>query len=110
MTRFIQVVTTVNNKEEAEIIAGKLLEQRLAACVQISRCSSIYRWQGNLEHAEEFELVMKTSKDIFPLLQKVLEDIHPYDIPEILATEIIAGNSAYLAWLDGELATQTYAV
>ncbi len=103
MTDFIQVITTVEQKNDADKIATSLLELRLVACVQISSCTSKYHWKDALESAEEFVLVMKTRKDLFPILQKTLAGIHPYELPEILATEILGGSSAYLEWLDGEL-------
>jgi len=103
MTRFVQITTTVENKGDANTIAAHLLEQRLVACVQISKCTSMYHWQGTLENTDEYVLVMKTKVALFLSVQKILEEIHPYDVPEILATEVITGNASYLEWLEQEL-------
>ncbi len=107
MTRFMQVLTTVEHEKDAETIAGILLEKRLVACVQISSCSSMYHWQGAVENTKEFVLVMKTRADLLLILQDVLETIHPYDVPEILATEVVAGNRRYLDWFNSELLPET---
>lgn len=103
MRRFIQVITTTDNKEIAEKIAAAAIESRLAACVQIGSCLSMYRWQGKVARADEFICVMKSRLDLYPELEKVIRREHGYDVPEIIATEIITGGSDYLAWLDQEL-------
>ena len=103
MSNYIQVVTTTDSKEIAEKIAAAVIEQRLAACVQISNCMSMYRWQGEVEHAEEFVCVMKSRMDLYPELEQTIRNVHTYDVPEILATEIKTGSSDYLAWLNQEL-------
>ena len=103
MSQYIQVVTTTDSKEIAENIAAFVLDQQLAACVQISNCLSIYRWQGKVERAQEFICVMKSRIDLFPELEQAIRNIHTYEVPEILATGIKAGSSDYLDWLDQEL-------
>ncbi len=107
MTDYIQVITTVDDKTEAEKIAEHLLEQRLAACVQISTCRSIYRWQGKVEKADEYVCVIKSSKHLYPELEEAIKKIHPYEVPEILATQVYQGNKEYLGWLDQELRSST---
>jgi len=104
MNRFIQIVTTIEHKSDAEMIASELLEKRLVACVQVTQCRSTYRWQGKIEQTEEYILTMKSRSDLFGYLEGVLRKIHPYDVPEIIATEIKYGNKDYLAWLNDELA------
>jgi len=103
MAKFIQVVTTVDSREGAEKIAETVVDTRLAACVQISECRSMYRWQGSIENSGEFVCVMKSRVDLFAALDQAVRQVHPYEVPELLATEIFTGNSDYLAWLDGEL-------
>jgi len=103
MSNYIQVATTTDSRELAEKIAGAVLEMKLAACVQIGTCLSMYRWQNRVERAEEFVCVMKSRKDLFHELEKTIRREHTYDVPEILATEVATGSSDYLAWLDDEL-------
>jgi len=103
MRKYIQVVTTTDSKEIAEKIATSVIEQQLAVCVQISNCLSIYRWQGEVERAQEFVCVMKSSLDLYPELEQAIRSVHTYEVPEIIATEIIAGSSDYLVWLEQEL-------
>jgi periplasmic divalent cation tolerance protein len=103
MSRFIQVVTTTDNKKLAEKIAASAIEQQLAACVQISSCRSMYRWQGKVERADEFICVMKSRMDLYPELEQVIRSEHTYEVPEIVATEITTCSSGYRAWLEQEL-------
>ncbi len=103
MTQYMQVATTVEKQNQAENLAESILNKRLAACVQISTCKSMYHWQGALESADEYILTMKTRKDLFGELERYLVKIHPYDVPEILATEILYGSEKYLDWLEQEL-------
>ncbi len=103
MTSYIQVVTTVAEKSQAQDIARELLARQLAACVQISPCQSVYRWQGSIEEESEYCCVLKSREDLFTELCKAIEDLHPYDVPEILALPVLAGADSYLTWLDQEL-------
>ncbi len=103
MSTFIQVVTTIESKEMAQKIAATVIELKLAACVQISSCLSMYRWKGEVERSEEYICVMKSRIDLFPKLERTIKNVHSYEVPEILATDIRDGNSDYLAWLDQEL-------
>jgi periplasmic divalent cation tolerance protein len=103
MASYIQVVTTVADRTTAEQLAASLLEQRLAACVQISPCSSWYHWQGKIEQSEEMVCTIKTRHDLFPEVCRAIRANHPYQIPEILAMPVIAGAESYLAWMEQEL-------
>ena len=103
MATYIQVVTTVDKKETAERIAEHVVEQRLAACVQISPCESLYRWQGKIEKSEEYLCIMKSRQDLYREIEKAVTRIHPYDVPEILATRVLDGSGPYLEWIDEEL-------
>ncbi len=103
MAECIQVTTTVANEQEADTLARLVLAKRLAACVQISSCRSLYHWQGEIEQNNELKLVMKSLVDLYPQLEKCLLDHHPYDTPEILATPVQFCSSGYLDWLNKEL-------
>jgi periplasmic divalent cation tolerance protein len=100
----IQVVTTTDKKEDAEKIALSLVERKIAACVQIvGPITSIYRWKGNIETAEEWQCVIKSRKDLYEEIETAIKAIHPYEVPEIIAVPIVAGSGDYLEWLRSEL-------
>lgn len=103
MTPYIQVVTTLPDRAQAERLAVHLLEAQLAACVQISACTSWYRWQGAIEQGEEQVCTIKSRRDLFPQLCRAIRAIHPYEVPEILASPVVDGGEGYLAWLGQEL-------
>ncbi|HOD36835.1 MAG TPA: divalent-cation tolerance protein CutA [Syntrophales bacterium] len=102
--RYLQVVTTTSGKADAERIAGALLKERLAACVQIAGpVTSLYWWKGSLEASEEWLCFIKTGADQYAALEKAIRKVHPYEVPEIVALPITAGSRDYLEWLRGEL-------
>jgi periplasmic divalent cation tolerance protein len=104
MTEYVQITTTTGKRHDAEQIAAELVSRRLAACVQVSGpIVSTFRWQGKVETAEEWTCVVKTSRAKFAEICRALKEIHPYDVPEIIATEIVDGNAAYLQWLGEQL-------
>ena len=104
MAEYIQVSTTTDKKEAAQKVARGVVEKRLAACAQIvGPITSSYWWKDNIEEEEEWLVVMKTRNDLYQELEKAIKDIHSYDVPEILALPVIAGNQAYLDWLDSEV-------
>ena len=104
MADYIQVMTTLEKKEDAVMISRNLLEEKLAACVQIiGPMTSAYWWEGRIEEATEWLCLMKSRQDFYDRLEKRIKDIHPYEEPEILAMPVIAGSRGYLDWLDGEL-------
>ena len=105
MSEFIQVFTTVAIQEDADHLARLALEQRLAACVQISPCRSTYHLQWKIEQANELHLVMKSHRKLYPKLEQMILDHHPYDVPEVIATPVQFCNSVYLEWLARELST-----
>jgi periplasmic divalent cation tolerance protein len=105
MTDTIQVVTTTSSKEEAEKIARALVERRLAACVQVAGpVTSTYHWKGRIESAQEFLCIIKTRQSHYLALEDAIRELHSYEVPEILALAVSAGNRAYLDWLRRELA------
>ena len=104
MEAYIQVVTTAGEKRDAEKIARTLVENKLAACVQIlGPIISTYRWKGSIETAEEWQCVIKSRKSLYNDIEKAIKSVHPYEVPEIIATAIAAGSGDYLDWLQGEL-------
>jgi len=104
MQDYIQVITTTETKKEAENIASILTERRLAGCVQIiGPITSIYRWKGKVEKAEEWLCFIKTSKILYEEVEKTIKSIHSYEIPEIIALPLVSGSRDYLNWLDKEL-------
>jgi periplasmic divalent cation tolerance protein len=101
----IQVVTTASSADEARRIATALVEERLAACVQIvGPIESIYRWQNKIETATEWQCSIKTRRHHYDAIEAVIRRLHSYDVPEILAVPIVAGSEAYLKWLSDEMA------
>jgi periplasmic divalent cation tolerance protein len=106
MTNKIVVFSTCGSEEEAGQLARKLVEARLAACVNvITQIRSFYRWKGKIEDSAEFLLVIKTSRDLFDKLRAALEAAHSYELPEVLALPVVEGSPQYLAWMDSELAS-----
>ena len=104
MVKYIQAITTTGKKEEAIEIARMLVEKRLAACAQVvGPVFSTYRWKGSIEQAEEWQCVIKSRQDLFGQLSEAIKAIHPYETPEIIATEISAGGDDYMKWLHNEL-------
>ena len=101
---FLQVVTTTGSQEEAQRIARSLVEQRLAACVQIhASVQSVYRWEGAVQSATEWLCTIKTSRAKFAATRDAIQNLHSYDVPEIVATEIVDGSEPYLAWIGESL-------
>jgi periplasmic divalent cation tolerance protein len=97
------VVTNLPSRESAEKLAALLVEQRLAACVNIlAACASVYRWNGKIQHDEEHPLLIKTARDRYAALQETIRANHPYELPEIIAVRISDGLPAYLHWLESE--------
>lgn len=100
---YIQVITTTDKKETAERIAEVLLARRLAGCVQIlGPMRSLYWWQGKIQRDEEYLCLIKTRKDLYEEVERTIKELHPYDVPEIIALPILKGNPAYLQWLSEE--------
>jgi periplasmic divalent cation tolerance protein len=104
MEAVLSVTTTTERQEEAQALAHALVEQRLAACVQvIGPIESTYWWQGEVQHATEWLCVAKTTQDRFEDLRQAIGRLHKYDEPEIIATPVTAGSESYLKWLRAAL-------
>jgi periplasmic divalent cation tolerance protein len=107
MSDYIQVVTTTERREDADRIARTLVDERLAACVQVvGPISSTYRWRGAIETTQEWQCWAKSRRDLYDEIEQTIRGIHPYEVPEILAVPVLHGSVSYLAWLDGEVRTR----
>ena len=97
------VLTNLPDRAAAEKVAASLIEQRLAACVNIlAPCRSVYRWKGAVQHDEEHPLLVKTTAARYAALEAAIRAAHPYELPEIIAVPIERGLPAYLQWVDTE--------
>ena len=103
----LQVTTTVATREDADRLARSLVEERLAACVQVvGPIDSTYWWQGAVEVAQEWMCLVKTTEDRFDSLADRIRELHSYDVPEITAVPLVRGSAEYLRWIDAETATR----
>ena len=101
-TGVIVVLTTVGSEEQGELIATKLVEENLAACVNIApSVKSVYRWKGELTHDEEWLLIVKTTAAHFEAVRRRIKSLHLYDLPEIIALPVTEGDDAVLDWVRG---------
>ena len=99
------VLTTCGSADEARRIAEELVGRRLAACVSIiPQVEAVYRWKGEVEHATEWLLVIKTTANAFESLRDVLSKLHSYDVPECVAITVADGSPAYLQWIANSVA------
>lgn len=108
MDDVIAVLTNAPDEALARHIGAALVEQKLAACVNIlGACESVYRWQGKVESAREIPLLIKTTRGRYADLEAALLKLHPYDVPEIIVLPIEAGLPAYLDWVRAETASES---
>jgi len=97
------ILCTCPDADSAQAIARALVEERLAACVnRIPGLTSTYRWQGEVREGNEVLLLVKTRRERLDQLRRRLLELHPYDVPEVIALEIVAGHIPYLEWLRAE--------
>lgn len=100
MSAALLVLSTCPDQETAKKLARALIEERLAACVnQLPGLTSTYRWQGEILEESEALLLIKTTQERYEALQTRLLQLHPYDVPEVIALDIAAGHAAWLDWL-----------
>ena len=103
MTNSIVILVTAGSEAEAETIARALIEERLAACVNIlNPIRSIYRWEGKVTEDREWLLVIKTQNERFAAVEKKIKALHSYQVPEVIALPILQGSTPYLHWLAQE--------
>jgi periplasmic divalent cation tolerance protein len=97
------VFTNLPDRVSALGLARELIEARCAACVNVlGGCTSVYRWQGATETAEEVPVLIKTRADLYGAVEQVIRARHPYELPEIIAVPVTRGLPAYLAWVATE--------
>jgi periplasmic divalent cation tolerance protein len=98
---YVIVLVTTADKQEAERIIRRLLDEKLIACANmISPVSSHFHWSGKIEKAEECLVLMKSREDLFEKLAETIKSLHSYEVPEILALPIINGSKTYIDWLE----------
>lgn len=101
MTDKVLVLTTAGSEAEARNIAQKLVENRFAACINIvPRIHSVYRWEGKVESAEEYLLLIKSTKARAAEVQSLIKEMHSYDLPECIVVPIESGSGGYLKWIE----------
>ena len=103
MSDILLVITNLPDAQTAGQLAQRLIEERVAACVnQLASCTSTYRWQGKIETATEVPLLIKTTKVAYPRLEQLIRAAHPYELPEIIAVPVTTGLPDYLHWVSQE--------
>jgi len=97
---YVIIFVTCADHAQAESLAGSVLQQHLAACVNIvDSVISVFHWQSRCERTQEVLLMMKTRRELFEDVRRVIREGHSYDVPEIIAVPIVAGDEAYLDWV-----------
>lgn len=96
------VLTTCSTPEMGKRLAEGLLEQKLAACIQMLPIHSAYRWKGAIQHESETLLLIKTKASLYPGVEAYIRKNHEYEVPEIILVPVAAGLSAYLRWIGEE--------
>ena len=102
---FLQVTTTTDSQEQSQELAAAVVKARLAACAQVSGpIQSTYWWKDEIEISQEWMCVMKTTAARYPALEEFIKSRHPYETPEIVASQITVGSQEYLEWISTETA------
>jgi len=97
------VISNLPDRATAETVAAALVQRQAAACVNVmAPCLSVYRWQGAVEQSEEIPVFIKTTIDRYELVERVIRELHPYELPEIIAVPIDRGLAGYLEWVVNE--------
>jgi periplasmic divalent cation tolerance protein len=100
---YIIINTTFENKKDAENMANKLIDGKLATCIQLSEIESYLRWNNKTQNSKEYKLEIKTTSNNYKKIEKFIKENHKYEIPEIIAVKIKNGSKEYLKWMKGEL-------
>lgn len=104
MADFVQVTTTFPDQRSAQRVASCVVEERLAACAQVlGPFSSTYLWKGEVVEEQEWYCHLKTTLERLPALQARIRELHPYEVPEIIALSILWGDQRYLEWIEKEV-------
>ena len=102
MNNYIMVTTATDRKDVADNITNILLNERLISCSQITEINSSYHWKGKIENSKEYLLQMKTKKELYKLVEKIILENHNYELPEIVGYDINIGYDKFLNWIDSE--------
>src|SRR2546430_16583421 len=97
------VLSTAGSKGEAQKIARTLVERLLAACVNIVAVESIYRWEGEVEQAQEWLLVIKTTDEAFDRVRAAIKELHSYEVAECISIPVLDGSAEYSQWVGGSV-------
>jgi periplasmic divalent cation tolerance protein len=104
MTEVVIILTTVPDSDLGDTIARRLIERRIAACVNVGApMTSLYRWRGVVERETERQVVIKTTRAHVPAVQACIAELHSYELPEFVVLAVADGSTAYLDWLQGEV-------
>lgn len=102
-SQYLQIMVSIDDKKQAEQIIKALLRARLIACGQcLPKMNSYYRWQGKICCDTEYLMFLKTQKQHAKACEELIKKHHPYDVPEIIAVDIVTGNEDYLTWIKDE--------
>lgn len=101
------VLVTTGSEAEAVTLAQTLVQQKLAACVSFTPITSIYTWQNQVHQSSEWQLLIKTQQALYPALEQLIQQIHSYEVPEIIALPIVAGAPNYLQWLGEQVSAES---
>lgn len=104
---YIVVFVTASCQEEADLLRKKLIENKLAACVNTTGVNSLFSWKGNVESEDEVLLIVKTKYALYEKLETLIRENHSYEVPEIIALPIVAGSKPYLDWIDQNTSLKT---
>lgn len=103
LTGYGIVLVTVSSEEKGKAIASSLISSKLAACVSLFPIESIYTWQEEIHHEQEWQLIIKTDLTHFKTLAEKIQELHSYEVPEIIALPIVAGSQTYLDWISANV-------
>ena len=96
---YITVYTTLPDEDAARKVASMMVEERLAACANFFPIKLVYRWEGKIEKAKEYVLIIKTRKELYLEVEKKIREVHPYKLPAIISYKIERGLDEYLCWI-----------
>lgn len=99
MEKPVMIISTYPNKKSVSKIANKLVQEKLVACVNMTKISSVYSWQGKIENTDEFLAIFKTTQKNKTKIKNEIKITHPYKVPEIAEIQINSINKPYLSWL-----------
>lgn len=102
MPGFAIVYTTLPKLRKARQLAKALVRERLIACANIFKVDSVYRWEGEIEEAREYGMILKTRAQLYPQLESRIKELHPYDVPAVVVLAIENGSPEYLSWIGRE--------